>query len=256
MLPLAVLLGACTTLHELLDPAASWKDYRPQERADAAAAPPYPTWKPTTVLPEPTGDGRTSAAELGPTPPGTADASSVRGARPNAERVGSASVEAATPAVSESPSRSGDSPRPVLDPPAARSGGPTDRGPGLTLPADGPLVTIDFARGGSALDDAGRRALREVAGALRTGDGGRIRVVGHASRLSLGRDPVRGAAANLAVSLDRALSVARELMMLGVPDRSIAVSALSDSQPRRPNARGPAGDQRAEVFLERPKGNE
>lgn len=64
-------------------------------------------------------------------------------------------------------------------------------------------------------------------------------------------DLVQHRMVNFSVSLDRANSVARELVRQGVPEQAVFVAALSDSRPLyyeiMPS--GDAGNQRVEVYF-------
>ena len=113
------------------------------------------------------------------------------------------------------------------------------------------VAKLGFATGSAAIGSAGRRMLRAVVTAHRR-RGGTVRIVGHASSRTRNMDATRHALVNFQISLDRANSVARALMSMGVPARSIAIGARSDSQPRffEVMPSGEAGNRRVEVFLD------
>ncbi|MFO1414457.1 MAG: efflux RND transporter periplasmic adaptor subunit [Burkholderiales bacterium] len=119
----------------------------------------------------------------------------------------------------------------VPPPPAAAKAGParatTD--PAVNPP---PAVSIYFARGKAALDDAAQRALRTAAAAY-MGIGTQIVVTGYA-------DKTGNAAANVELAKQRAVAVRDQLVKLGVEPRRIRLTppaevtgAGSDDQARR-----------------------
>ena len=116
-----------------------------------------------------------------------------------------------------------------------------------------PLATIRFAGADTALDSAGRRALRRLAAAHRRTDGP-VRVIGHAHgptrETDRGGDPLPA----FRLSLDRANAVAQSLMSMGVPARSISIRTLADELPgdTRTMASGEVATGRVEVYLDRP----
>ncbi len=114
-------------------------------------------------------------------------------------------------------------------------------------------ATIGFRSGSSAVSAAGRQALDKIAAAHQR-RGGEVRVVGHSSSRTCTTDPTRRALVNFQISLDRANAAARILMSMGVPARSIAISALSDARPRysETTPSGEAANRRVEVFLDGP----
>lgn len=113
------------------------------------------------------------------------------------------------------------------------------------------VATIQFAVGSSSLDGKDRQVLRKVV-ALQKRYGGSLRVVGHASSHTADMSWSRHDAANEKVSEDRARSVSRALMDMGVSGRSIYVGAVSDSQPLYEEVMpsGEAGNRRAEIYLD------
>ncbi len=94
----------------------------------------------------------------------------------------------------------------------------------------GQVAVVRFAVGSTRLGPAARLQLRKVARMQRDWQGA-IRIVGHASSRTVDMDLAKHNLVNFQVSLDRAQSVARELMRLGVKPRNLRVGASSDSDP-------------------------
>ena len=109
---------------------------------------------------------------------------------------------------------------------------------------------VRFKAGSASLSSRERRGLRRIAQVYRQ-RGGAIRVEGHASSRTRNMDLVQHRMVNFNVSLDRANSVARELVRQGVPEQAVFVAALSDSRPLyyeiMPS--GDAGNQRAKSIF-------
>jgi len=104
------------------------------------------------------------------------------------------------------------------------------------------LVFFDWDR--SDLTDRARQVLAEAARASTRVAATRIEVAGHADKSGM-------PAYNQALSLARAQSVSAELVRLGVPAASIAVSAFGDTKPLVPTAAGVREPQnrRVEIVL-------
>lgn len=113
------------------------------------------------------------------------------------------------------------------------------------------VATLYFYDASSALTGRHHAVLRQVA-ALARQQGGRVRVVGHASSRTQQLNPLAHERANYQVSLNRATRVARALRRLGVPEASLAVDAVSDAQPLYYESMpsGEAGNRRADIFLD------
>jgi len=113
------------------------------------------------------------------------------------------------------------------------------------------VATINFTSGSAKLNARDRQILAQVL-RLQKERGGRLRVVGHASKRTRTMDPVRHKMTNLKVSTKRADVVARELARLGVKSVEMVVDAISDRQPVyyefMPS--GEAGNRRTEIYLE------
>lgn len=109
-----------------------------------------------------------------------------------------------------------------------------------------PVATIFFGRGGTGLSRADRDVLQQVS-LLQAQSQGRVRVVGHASDSG-------GASANERLSLNRANTVAVALIGMGVPREAILIAGAGEgAQPfgfGAPVPAGPAGERRADVYLE------
>jgi outer membrane protein OmpA-like peptidoglycan-associated protein len=123
---------------------------------------------------------------------------------------------------------------------------PNAMAPRVALPPSGqPLAIIYFADGSATLDAQARRVLRQVAEIYRA-QGGKVRVVGHAS---IGGGDA--AALNDKLSYRRAEAVARALMAHGVKPAAIEMAGYGTRHPiyAETAATGAAGNRRAEVFL-------
>jgi len=138
---------------------------------------------------------------------------------------------------------------------APQSGGPvTSRTPPGFAPAvvaSGRVGTVWFSSGSARVGAKARRVLRQVA-RLHRSSGGAVRIVGHSSKRTVDLDPVQHNLVNFKMSLDRANSVARALMRLGVDPARVQINAMSDSQPRYSEIMpsGEAGNRRVEVFVD------
>ena len=113
------------------------------------------------------------------------------------------------------------------------------------------VATIYFGNGSSRLQARDRAVVHDVV-AMFEETGGAIRIVGHSSGITASRNSGRGKLVNFKVSLDRANSVAAELVRNGVPAKYIDVVAHGADSPvyaeYSPN--GAAGNRRAEVYLQ------
>ncbi len=115
----------------------------------------------------------------------------------------------------------------------------------------GQVAVVRFAVGSTRLGPAARLQLRKVARMQRDWQGA-IRIVGHASSRTVDMDLAKHNLVNFQVSLDRAQSVARELMRLGVKPRNLRVGASSDSDPVffEVMPAGESGNRRVEIYFE------
>ena len=113
------------------------------------------------------------------------------------------------------------------------------------------VASIQFADGSAKLSDRDRSILRGVVDQYRK-NGGTLRIVGHASSRTGARDVESHREANARISAERAESVARDLVRLGIPADAMYVGAVSDADPKyfefMPT--GEAGNRRAEIFID------
>lgn len=114
-----------------------------------------------------------------------------------------------------------------------------------------PILIIKFANGSSRVTARDRTRLREIAARAGTG-GGFIRVVGHASSRTRDLPLAEHNLINFGISLDRAHSVANQLMRQGVPPARIIVEARGDSDPIffETMPEGEVENRRVEIFLD------
>ena len=82
--------------------------------------------------------------------------------------------------------------------------------------------------------------------------GGKLYVIGHSSSWTGDTNPVRHNMINFNLSLDRANTVARELLRLGLTTNEFSIGAVSDSRPLffEVMPSGEAGNRRVEIFLD------
>ncbi|HVI51292.1 MAG TPA: OmpA family protein [Candidatus Sulfotelmatobacter sp.] len=90
------------------------------------------------------------------------------------------------------------------------------------------LASLNFGEGTSALSDAERAHLRDVA-ALYRQKGGSLRIIAASSSPRLDVDPAANREANRALARTRADAVASELVRLGVPARKIFAGVADDA---------------------------
>ena len=113
------------------------------------------------------------------------------------------------------------------------------------------IATILFKNGSARVGARDRRVLRKVVAQYRK-LGGRLRVIGHASRRTATNDPILHKMTNFQVSAARAERVAKELVKMGIRSDKLFVSSVSDREPRyyeyMPS--GEAGNRRAEIFID------
>ena len=112
------------------------------------------------------------------------------------------------------------------------------------------VAVIRFGHGSSALGAEEKRIVAELA-AAHAQAGGRIRLVGHASRSAGALTDADGSLANFEISLDRATAVAEELIRNGAPRDAILIEAASDgsSMAAAAGVEDEAVDRRVEVFF-------
>jgi flagellar motor protein MotB len=115
----------------------------------------------------------------------------------------------------------------------------------------GETIVIKFANGSSSLNRKARLLVRKAAEAYKARGKGVVRIVGHASHRTQDMDLAKHRLANFSVSLDRANSVAREMMRQGVAAEVVRIEAMSDSDPvfYEYMPAGEAENRRTEIFL-------
>jgi len=110
-----------------------------------------------------------------------------------------------------------------------------------------PVALIFFGNGLANLSARDKEILSDLAQLYLQRGGGKLRVVGHASRSVGGSDPVKQRLANFKISVDRSSAVARSLTDSGVPAGIVEVDAVSDNAPLLGG--GEAADRRVEIYL-------
>ncbi len=113
------------------------------------------------------------------------------------------------------------------------------------------VATILFPNGSARLNSSDRSILRKVY-ALHRRNGGRVRIIGHASSRTRNLTAVKHKMVNFNISVSRADAIAKELMRLGVRRADILLGARADSEPMYYEVMpsGEAGNRRAEIYLE------
>ncbi|MEE8223983.1 MAG: OmpA family protein [Alphaproteobacteria bacterium] len=111
--------------------------------------------------------------------------------------------------------------------------------------------TVYFANGSAKISGKYTKTLRAIA-AMQKKRGGTLRVIGHASSRTRDIKPLGHQLANFRISLARAKAVAHQLMHLGAPSSSVAVSGVADNQPiyHEFMPLGEAANRRAEIYLD------
>lgn len=113
------------------------------------------------------------------------------------------------------------------------------------------VATVYFSIGSHTLDKKSRETLKDVIGMFRQ-NGTSIRVVGHASSRTRDLDPMLHKLANFNISIDRANTVAKGLMRLGIEPNQVFVGARADSEPVyfEVMPSGEAGNRRTEIYID------
>ncbi|MBC6440059.1 MAG: OmpA family protein [Rhodospirillales bacterium] len=127
---------------------------------------------------------------------------------------------------------------------------PTFTTAGNALLSEMLVAIIGFGRGSSALGQKEREIVARLA-ALHRQTGGRIRLIGHASRSVTGLADAEREPVNFKVSLDRATAVADELIRNGVSQGDILIEAAADDSAMAEAAGivDEAGERRVEVYF-------
>ena len=96
-----------------------------------------------------------------------------------------------------------------------------------------------------------RRIIREVA-ELQRDRGGNIYVIGHSSSSTANMNSVRHIMKSFGLSLERANTVAREFMRLGLKTNMVSIGAMPNSRILKIDGMpsGEVGNHRIEIFLE------
>lgn len=228
--------------------------------AQAPAAQPQPAPAPAVApapAPQAGGDGalpprvETVPAGQAQNAPGVAAAAPATQARP-----GAAATAADLPG--EAPPMPGAAPAPAKASKTAAMPAPKAEDAMQSLEAFRPeayavsylAASVPFGHGSSNLSGSDLALLKNVAAQFKK-SGGAITVVGHASSRTGDMSALDHKIANFDVSVRRAEAVARALMKMGVPARSIFVGAVSDNEPvyREVMPEGEAYNRRTEVFL-------
>jgi flagellar motor protein MotB len=187
-----------------------------------------------------------------PAPPGPPPQADIPGPDMTARaRETSQPVTAPTPAVPP-PGGRGDGASPSRSDNVAAVPQAATRAP---APAGIQVGTVLFADNSSKVSDSYDKLLKDIVNMTKE-KGGILRVVGHASPGGQGADPLKQRVANFRVSLARANAVAGELVRLGVPAGSVMVEGRADNEPLYPESApgGDAGNRRAEIYIDYPKG--
>ncbi len=120
-------------------------------------------------------------------------------------------------------------------------------------PFDGNLqvAVIQFGRGSTGLGGNDFSVLQKVA-EIQKSNRATVRIVAHSAQDAYGSSVADLERANYEVSRRRALSIANQLVRLGVPVDRIVAEAASDSEPvyETNTARGLAANRRAEIFVD------
>ena len=113
------------------------------------------------------------------------------------------------------------------------------------------VAIVAFGKGSSKLMGNARRIIREVA-ELQRDRGGNLYVIGHSSSPTVIMHSVRNNMKNFGLSLERAKTVARELLRLGLKSNMVSIGAMPNSRllklDRKPL--GQTENHRVEIFLE------
>jgi outer membrane protein OmpA-like peptidoglycan-associated protein len=220
--------------------------------APAAAAPATPapaTTPPAAAPPAGTPAPAAPAVESQPIAPPPAPAPQTAQQPAPAAPPPPASVPSAVPSVGQPEVYSEGSV--IVNPDAVLGGGPPATSRLLPSGESRPVALIFFGYGSAGLSRADIAVLKDVV-RLHNERGGLIRVIGHASQGSAGRDTARQTLANFNISLARANAVARELSRLGARTDQIQVAAAGAQQPLyyETQPTGEAGNRRVEIYLD------
>lgn len=235
--------------------------YTDQQLRAQTAPPPAPVAVPFARQPDASrANDRAAAASVPPgtaprvAPPGRAAAGTAVAAPGTTPRVVPEQVARISPPV----------PRSAQNAPVSRTGPRTaavqprqQAAPSPTTPLDQGVLktvqvaTIYFLSGSANLSETDRRVIQQVADMARR-TGGTLRVIGHSSVGPQDRYSERQQVVNYKVSLDRANSVASQIVRTGIPRDRMKVTAEGDRNPiySESSPNGAAGNRRTEIYLE------
>src|SRR6266404_3781303 len=123
---------------------------------------------------------------------------------------------------------------------------------GATQTAGQPIALIFFADASAGLSNRDKNVLHDVY-LLQQQQGGRLRIVGHASQRTAALDPARRDRANYKLSASRANAVARALIGMGVSEGTVSIVAEGSQAPAfyENSPTGEAGNRRVDIYLDR-----
>jgi outer membrane protein OmpA-like peptidoglycan-associated protein len=173
-------------------------------------------------------------------------------------------------APSPSPAPAAESPgaeSPAAQPSAAAGGSYANAGAPMVLDANAPaagqaqgaaagngqpIALIYFRDSSTSLSGHDLTVLHDVY-LIQQQQGGRIRLVGHASQSSGGGNPAEQSQLNYRLSLARADAVAQALLNMGASRSALTVAAAGSADPAyaETTQAGEAGNRRVDVFLDR-----
>jgi outer membrane protein OmpA-like peptidoglycan-associated protein len=225
----------------------------------AATVPSQPV---TPPAPEPSAVSQTATNQPTPEPMTTSQVTTQAPAVQPAATVPPQPVAPPAPAVAATPL----APPPNPIPPAPAGGTMTaDQGTviadtnqpggapaGATQTPGQPIALIFFADASAGLSNRDKNVLHDVY-LLQQQQGGRLRIVGHASQRTAALDPARDDQANYKLSAARANEVAHALRGMGVPDGAISIVAEGSQAPAfyEFTPTGEAGNRRVDIYLDR-----
>ncbi len=111
-------------------------------------------------------------------------------------------------------------------------------------------AVIHFADGKADITEQDKQLIRNIAQKA-VADNRTVVVYGHASHRTRTKDPIQRILVNLDISNERAVNVAREMMLSGVPANKINAIAMFDSRPvkKEITRADEAANRRAEIYL-------
>ena len=216
----------------------------------------------TTPAPEPSAVSQTATNQPAPEPTTTSQVATQAPAVQPAATVPPQPVTPPAPAVGATPL----APPPNPIPPAPAGGAMTaDQSSanvdtsqpggalaGATQTAGQPIALIFFADASAGLSNRDKNVLHDVY-LLQQQQGGRLRIVGHASQRTAALDPARRDQANYKLSASRANAVARALIGMGVSEGTVSIVAEGSQAPAfyENSPTGEAGNRRVDIYLDR-----